>query len=309
VNGQQHQGRIAGDSHVMRPILLPGTHVLRRDADTLQVGLDPAERILLRDTPRHRRLVLQPPVGDSLALLEGALLPDDGALRASLPRADDDPDSVWARHSLASRARQQVSGQATRLVPENTIVLVQAYGATPAEQLADDVRRLVRRTGLPAPPQRPTGPRRDPAPRELHVVVAVGEPPREPLDRLVDADVPHVLLRFVEGRAVVGPLVAPRATACLRCLDLHRTEGDRGWPLLLEQYTRLSRNDRVDGIPEPVDAATAAAATAWVVRDVAAYLTGGSPITWSRTLTMSPELVELVLQEWPQRPDCACVSH
>jgi bacteriocin biosynthesis cyclodehydratase domain-containing protein len=294
----------------MRPILLPGTHVLRRDADTLQVGLDPAERILLRDTPRHRRLVVQPPVGESLALLEGALLPDDRDLRASLPPADDDdPDSVWARHSLASRARQQASQRGARLVAEDTIVLVRAYGAAPAEQLAGDVRRLVRRTGLPAPSQRRSGPRREPAPRELHVVVAVGEPPREPLDRLVDAGFPHVLLRFVEGRAIVGPLVTPRVTACVRCLDLHRTENDRGWPLLLEQYTRLSRHDRVDGVPEPVDAATAAAAAAWVVRDAAAYLTGGSPITWSSTLTMSPDLVELVLQEWPQRPDCACVSH
>jgi bacteriocin biosynthesis cyclodehydratase domain-containing protein len=187
--------------------------------------------------------------------------------------------------------------------------MLQAYGGPLAQQIADDGRTLLRHAGLPAPLQRRPGPRAKGAPVEVHVVVAVGEPPRDALDERTEHAVPHLLLRFVEGRAVVGPFVTPGSSACLRCLDLHRTDTDPAWPLLREQYSRLTRHDRADGVPEPVDAAMAAVATGWAVRDIAAHLFGRSPVTRSRTLTLSSDLVEVVLQDWPQRPDCGCATH
>jgi bacteriocin biosynthesis cyclodehydratase domain-containing protein len=286
----------------MHPILLPGTHVLRRDADTLQVGLEPSERVLLPDVPRHRRLLLEPPRGGTRLLLDRLLIPDDAPLRGALPPADAaDPAALWARHSLASRARL-----GRPLEPADLIVLVQPYGGPLGDRLADELRTLLRRSALPAPTQRRPGPRRAAARPEVHVVVGVGEPPRALLDDAVADRTPHVLVRFVEGRAVVGPFVVPGRTACLGCLDLHRTDTDPAWPLLLEQYTRLTRRDRPDGVPEPVDAAMAAVALGWAVRDVGALVAGGRPVTCSRTLSMTPDLVEVVLQDWPQRPDCAC---
>lgn len=288
----------------MHPILLPGTHVLRRDADTLQVGLDPSERVLLPDVPRHRRLLHEPPRGGTRLLLDPVLIPDDAPLRGALPAADTgDPAALWARHSLASRARQ-----GRPLEPAGPIVLVQPYGGPLSERLAEELRTLLRRSALPAPTQRRPGPRQG-APRdEIQVVVGAGEPPRGALGHLMEHGTPHLLVRFVEGRAVVGPFVLPGRTACLGCLDLHLTDTDPAWPLLLEQYTRLTRRDRADGVPEPVDAAMAAVALGWAVRDVAAQLTDGRPVTCSRTLSMTPDLVEVVLQDWPQRPDCACVA-
>ena len=289
----------------MQPILLPGAHVLRRDADTLQVGLDPAERVLLPDVPRHRRLLSDPPQGAARALLDPVLVPDDAALRAALPAVHcPDPTALWARHSLASRARRSRG-----LVPrEEAVVLVQAYGGRLGERIADEVRTWLRRSAIPAPDRRRPGPRSDVPPREVHVVAGVGEPPRSLVDDRVEQGVPHLLLRFVEGRAVVGPYVVPGRTACVRCLDLHRTDLDPAWPLLLEQYSRVSRHDRADGVPEPVDAAVTAVALGWVAREVAADLTGTGPLTWSRTLTLTPELVEVVLQDWPRRPDCTCAA-
>src|SRR5687767_13167869 len=110
----------------MRPILVPGAHVLRRDADTLQVGLDPGARVLLRDTPRHRRLLLEPPTGTTRATLATALLPDDLALRAALPPAQGAGEAdLWARHTVASRARHDPGSV---LTPSGTIVMVEAYG-------------------------------------------------------------------------------------------------------------------------------------------------------------------------------------
>ena len=288
----------------MHPLLLPGTHVLRRDADTLQVGLEPSTRVLLPDVPRHRRLLSDPPQGATRLLLEPLLVADDAALREALPPADSpDPTALWARHSIASRAREGRDP-----APRTAVVLVHSYGGVLGERLADEVRTVLRRSGLPAPSRRRPGPAVADAPTEIHVVVGVGEPPRDLLDSRTVHDVPHLVLRFVEGHAVLGPFVTPGSTACMRCLDLHRSDRDPAWPLLLEQYSRVSRHDRPDGVPEPVDAALASVAVGWVGREVSAELTGAGPVTRSRTLTLTPELVEVVLQDWPQRPDCICAS-
>ncbi len=285
----------------MRPLLLPGSHLLRRDARTLQVGLDPDSRVLLPDAPAHRRLLSERPGTTTLAALSPLLLDDDAALRAALPpAATSDPESVWRRHSLASAARE-----GRPLVHHGVLVLVQGYGGSFGEHLADDFRTLLRRSSLPAQTRRPPGPQRQTS-EEVHVVVGVGEPPRELLDDRVSSDTPHLVVRYVEGRVVVGPFVVSGHTACLRCLDLHRTERDPAWPLLMEQYTRLTRQDRPDGVPEPVDAALVAVASGWAVRDVSAYLAGARPLTWSRTMTMTPDLADIELQDWPARPDCGC---
>ena len=47
---------------------------------------------------------------------------------------------------------------------------------------------------------------------------------------LVRAGVTHLLVRVVETTAIVGPLVVPGRTSCLRCHDLHRTDRDPAWP-------------------------------------------------------------------------------
>ena len=40
---------------------------------------------------------------------------------------------------------------------------------------------------------------------------------------------------------MVGPLVLPGATPCLTCLDLHRVDRDRGWPVVAAQLGGASR--------------------------------------------------------------------
>ncbi|MBV9205333.1 MAG: ThiF family adenylyltransferase [Actinobacteria bacterium] len=49
--------------------------------------------------------------------------------------------------------------------------------------------------------------------------------------------VPHLALRTGEAIGVVGPLVRPGSSACLRCVDLHKTEADPQWPKILAQAT------------------------------------------------------------------------
>jgi bacteriocin biosynthesis cyclodehydratase domain-containing protein len=138
------------------------------------------------------------------------------------------------------------------------------------------------------------------------LVLSRGEPARDDCDALVRDSTPHLVVRAVESDLVIGPFVVPGRTACLRCIDAFLTERDPAWPLLVEQYARATRQDRADGIPEPVDAALAAVAVAWAVRDVASHLEGERPTTWSSTVTLSADLAEVGNQPWPQHPHCGC---
>ncbi len=40
-----------------RPTLRPGWHVVRRDAGTLQIGIDPPHRVVLSDSPGVREVL------------------------------------------------------------------------------------------------------------------------------------------------------------------------------------------------------------------------------------------------------------
>jgi hypothetical protein len=52
---------------------------------------------------------------------------------------------------------------------------------------------------------------------------------------LLHDDVPHLPIVLAGTRAVVGPFVRPGATACLACLEAHRTEADPSWPAIAAQ--------------------------------------------------------------------------
>ena len=99
---------------------------------------------------------------------------------------------------------------------------------------------------------------------------------------------------------MVGPFVAPGTTACLRCVDAHCTDADPAWPLLVRQYAAASARDRADGVPEPVDPLLASLALAWAARDLACYVDGGRPSTWSATVTLHPRPDHV----WRPAPGC-----
>ena len=67
---------------------------------------------------------------------------------------------------------------------------------------------------------------------EMVLAMAIGMVALHPLwtFALQAAGVPHLLAEVHETTAVLGPFVHPGRTSCLGCRDLHRTEGDPGWP-------------------------------------------------------------------------------
>jgi bacteriocin biosynthesis cyclodehydratase domain-containing protein len=178
----------------------------------------------------------------------------------------------------------------------NAKVRVVGFGHPSGEPLRNRLRGLLTASGLSPGRTR----------YDIAVIAGVGEPSRDLVDPFVQASTPHVLVRLVEGHAVVGPFVAPGQTACLRCLDATATDDDPSWPLLVEQYASACSRDRRDGTTEPVDPALAELACAWAVRDAASYVQGHRPSTWSATVKLDPLLHDIVATAWLRHPACGC---
>jgi hypothetical protein len=87
-----------------------------------------------------------------------------------------------------------------------------------------------------------------PSPPDLVVLVDHGAADARRADPFSTRDIPQLSIVVQEASALVGPLVLPGRSACLRCLDLHRTDLDDSWPLLLAQL--IDRRDDRPGIPE-----------------------------------------------------------
>lgn len=290
----------------MRPILRPGTHVLRRSATELQVGLDPRHAVVLPDEPPVRSLldrlataseIDQPsPTLDLLAAHD--LVLDSGSLLPLIPSGTTDSRPV-ARHDVAALARA-AGDDAPMLLKARASALVKvATFGQHGPRLAADLRTLLEGAGigLTASESRPGDP---------IVLAGVGEPRRELLDPAMRDSTPYLLVRIVEGSATVGPFVVPGRTACIRCLDAHQTSADPAWPLLVEQYASSGGRDRPDGSPEPVDSLVTALALAWAARDLVSFAEGRRPSSWSTTIRFDPHLASLEHQTWLRHPACGC---
>ena len=291
----------------MHPILLPGSHVLRRGPGQLQVGLARPKAVTLAPGSVTPEALPQDAAALRTLRRTGLLVDDDAPLRAALPaHGIGDP---WVRHTLSASVRRAADRPAQVLEERRRHeVAVTGFGHPVGRDLLADLESLCRRTGLPLRRRsRPGPPPRDAVPvQPLGVLVGVGEPSRDLLDGWLREAVPHLVVRLVEGRAVIGPFVVPGRTACLRCIDAYLAENDPAWPLLVEQYARACRADRADGIPEPVDAALAAVAVGWAVRDLESYAEGGRPSSWSTTTTLDAELSGITTRSWPTHPHCGC---
>lgn len=114
---------------------------------------------------------------------------------------------------------------------------------------------------------------------------------------------PSLLARVVDGIGVVGPLVQPAASACLHCLDLHRTDLDPGWPILAAQLS--------DDAGELVacDGALALAVAAQAAREALAFLDGNRPPgSLGGTLELAPTDWRWRRRSWQVHPDCSCMN-
>jgi bacteriocin biosynthesis cyclodehydratase domain-containing protein len=129
----------------------------------------------------------------------------------------------------------------------------------------------------------------------------VGQQAAELPGDLMMRRVPHLAVSASEAIGVVGPLVLPGQTACLRCLDLARAERDPAWPLILAQLA----GKRIE--PLACDAALAAAVAAQAAAQALAFIDappGGATV--NGTLELVLPSWQWRRRSWQPRPDCTC---
>jgi ThiF family len=133
------------------------------------------------------------------------------------------------------------------------------------------------------------------------VVLTEGPDPRL-IAELMAGRVPHLMASAAEAIGVVGPLVIPGRSACLRCLDLGRRDRDPAWPLIAAQLAGISP-------PTPAcDAVLATAVAAHATGQVLAFIDRSSPEP-----AVTNGTLELVLPDWrwrrrtwPTHSECGC---
>jgi bacteriocin biosynthesis cyclodehydratase domain-containing protein len=156
----------------------------------------------------------------------------------------------------------------------------------------DAVRRLVPGAGTDPPPLRLVP----------DLVVLADEYPRAArLAALHSEVVAHLPARLRDGIGVIGPLVLPGRTACLSCVELHRSACDPEWSLVAAQLA--GQGGRAD--PSCV-AATAGLATAQALAAVDGMGGGPAPTALNATLELDVVAGALVRRVWEARPECPC---
>jgi bacteriocin biosynthesis cyclodehydratase domain-containing protein len=103
--------------------------------------------------------------------------------------------------------------------------------------------------------------------------------------------VPHLAASASEAIGVVGPLVVPGRSACLRCLDLARAEGDPAWPVILAQLASQPGAE-----PLACDTVLATMVAAQATAQALAFIDQGAQAT-----AVTGGTLELVLPGWQWR--------
>jgi len=117
---------------------------------------------------------------------------------------------------------------------------------------------------------------------------------------LLRLGVAHLVARVVETTGVVGPLVLPGRSSCLRCHDLHRADRDPAWPRVLAQ---------ADSQPPGVAACDVTLATqvaALAAQQVLAHVDGFTPAALDGTVEIRLPYGLPRRRGWRPHPACGC---
>ncbi len=300
-----------------------------RDRDTLQIGIDSRRAVALTgmagiawvisllDGSRDRAQVIQAaahrgiPVETTervLALLASAGALDDFPVATLRVVSQPLRTRLAAELATVSLARGDGDGGA-RTLARRLATQVRIHGSG---RVGAGIARLLTTSGISCVTQ--ADPEGDaggspgatpPSPAQPDLAILTGRHLPELQADLMRDKTAHLVASASEAIGVVGPLVIPGRTACLRCLDLFRTDRDPAWPLILAQLAGRP--------PSPVacDAPLAAAVAAQAASQALAFIDSASSAGAVANATL-----ELVLpgwqwrrRTWPPHPGCTCGSH
>ena len=135
---------------------------------------------------------------------------------------------------------------------------------------------------------------------DLAIVAPSEEPDRGLVAALVRSGIPHLVVRVVEDRGIVGPFVLPGRTSCVRCADLYRSDRDPSYPRLLAQC--LSEQT----VTPPCDVALAGLVGNLAAMHVLQYVGGDLPDSCGATIEVHTPTGRQHRRRWPTHPECGC---
>jgi bacteriocin biosynthesis cyclodehydratase domain-containing protein len=280
---------------VLRHTLDPAMPVLMRPDGAVQVGWDP-----------RRALLVQPPDGLSPAALADLLRVMQSGITLTDLQALAVNRGVTDAASVAELVASLVgAGIVSTAPPPARSASIRIHGRGPLSDLLAGALRCsgarVRQSNLSHAGVRPGS-------TDLVVLADyLVADPRVVRD-LHEARVPHLPVRVRDGTGLVGPLVIPGMTSCLRCADLHRSDRDAAWPALAAQL-----RDAVGTADRATMLATAALALSQVdrvinaIRDVGdPSRAGDPPATLDTTLEVDVRTGSTASRRWSRHPRCQC---
>ena len=110
----------------------------------------------------------------------------------------------------------------------------------------------------------------------------------------------HLSVTTGPGGGVVGPLVLPGLTSCLRCADRHRSDRDESWPALAAQLSVPRRHGA------SCDVASAAILGGTAAAQALAFLDGDEVACIDGTIEFNPPDWRLRRRSWSPHPTCGC---
>lgn len=312
----------------MRPALKAGLLPVWRDRDTVQIGIDPRRAIAisgmsetgfvigLLDGSRSREQILAAAtargvpaevterililltaggaIGETPATrLPGLPQPLPAGLASELATAElaggygDGGAGVLARRR-AARVRVRGEPRIGRAIARLLVCASVGY--------------VSRSASLDDEADGSGGSGRDGAGEVPGLAVLVGRPGPDLTWRLVIARRPYLAVSADEAIGVVGPLVIPGRTACLRCLDYARAQADPAWPLILAQVARA------DPGPSACDAVLAAAVAAQAAAQILTAIDREPAAAAAAGGTLELELPgwQWRRRTWARHPACPC---
>jgi bacteriocin biosynthesis cyclodehydratase domain-containing protein len=119
-------------------------------------------------------------------------------------------------------------------------------------------------------------------------------------DTLHARDCAHLVVRLGADFGVVGPLVIPGLTSCLRCADLHRLDRDPAWNALAVQLAVPTRH------APPSDVCLATVIAGLAALQAVSFLDGAPVAVIDGTLELHLPDWRTRRRSWPAHPDCEC---
>lgn len=264
--------------------LRPTARPVRRGAGEVQFGLSPDSGIVLAGlTDPETELLL------SLAKTSGTGRDVSLAQRfgVSLDRVEELVTALRGHGLLMAP---------TDASPERHIVTVCGRGTVVdrlrAELASDDLVEL-------------TAPDTEPGSSVMNLAVLCARDAIAPDEGRVwqRAGTPHLPVVLRDAEVVIGPLVLPGRSPCLRCLDLHRRDRDSAWPRILTQLSSPP-GDLVHAVNAPPAQASVISSLVHLMALESLTSNALTGVSWQVSLPWP----DMRPRTWGLHPQCQCIA-